>query len=88
VFSITSLLPACLFAAWMLVVLLTDNLLTPILMGRGSSIPTLVLFMGSIGGFISYGFLGLFLGAVIFSIGYKAFDAWLNNKTPAPIASE
>jgi predicted PurR-regulated permease PerM len=31
----------------------------------------LVIFLGAIGGFISFGFLGLFIGAVILSVGYK-----------------
>jgi len=36
--------------------------------------------MGSMGGFITMGFLGLFVGAVILSIGYKLFDNWLNGE--------
>ncbi len=80
-FTITSPLNAILFAVWMIVVASTDNVLTPILMGRKSSVPMLVLLMGSMGGFITIGFLGLFLGAVILSIGYKLFDAWLNTET-------
>jgi len=33
--------------------------------------------LGAIGGFIAMGFLGLFLGAVILSLGYKLFESWL-----------
>jgi predicted PurR-regulated permease PerM len=39
----------------------------------------LVVFLGAIGGFITSGFLGLFLGAVILTIGYKLFMLWLNS---------
>ena len=81
VYTTTTPLNATLFAIWMIVVASTDNFLTPILMGRNSSVPMLVLLIGSMGGFITIGFLGLFLGAVILSIGYKLFDAWLNNET-------
>jgi hypothetical protein len=34
-----------------------------------------------IGGFISFGFLGLFIGAVILSVGYKLLEVWLQVDT-------
>jgi predicted PurR-regulated permease PerM len=77
-YSTTTPLIATLFAIWMIVVLFTDNILTPVLMGRRSAVPMLVLLIGSMGGFISIGFLGLFIGAVILSIGYNLFVEWLN----------
>ena len=80
-YSVTNPFYATLFAAWMVVVVMTDNFLTPILMGRNSQVPMLVLLIGSMGGFITIGFLGLFVGAVILSIGYKLFDEWLNGET-------
>lgn len=80
-YSVTNPFYATFFAAWMVVVVLTDNFLTPILMGRTSPVPMLVLLVGSMGGFITMGFLGLFIGAVILSIGYKLFDEWLNSET-------
>jgi predicted PurR-regulated permease PerM len=39
----------------------------------------LVLFMGSLGGFMAGGILGLFVGAVVLSIGYTVFIAWLDH---------
>ncbi len=80
-YSVTNPFYATLFAGWMVVVVMTDNFLTPILMGRNSQVPMLVLLIGSMGGFITIGFLGLFVGAVILSIGYKLFDNWLNGET-------
>jgi predicted PurR-regulated permease PerM len=38
----------------------------------------LVIFIGAIGGFMTSGIIGLFVGAIIFSIGYKLFLVWLN----------
>jgi hypothetical protein len=38
----------------------------------------LVIFLGVIGGFIFSGFIGLFTGAIVMSIGYKLFVAWIN----------
>jgi predicted PurR-regulated permease PerM len=39
----------------------------------------LVIFLGAIGGFLSMGFMGLFVGAVILSIGFKLFRVWLDD---------
>jgi predicted PurR-regulated permease PerM len=38
----------------------------------------LVIFIGVLGGFIFSGFIGLFTGAVVMSIGYKLFVTWIN----------
>jgi predicted PurR-regulated permease PerM len=48
-------------------------------MGHGSSVPMLVLFMGSLGGFMAGGILGLFVGAVVLSLGYTVFIAWIDD---------
>ena len=42
-----------------------------------------VIFIGAIGGFIYSGLVGLFTGAVIFSIGYKLFLFWLEENNTA-----
>jgi predicted PurR-regulated permease PerM len=79
VFSMDSTTTAVLFTVWALLVGASDNVLKPLLMGRGSKTPMLVLFMGSLGGFIAGGVLGLFVGAVVLSIGYTVFTAWLDH---------
>ena len=56
----------------------SDNILKPILLGQGAPVPMLVIFLGVIGGFMLSGFIGLFTGAIIMSIGYKLFVAWIN----------
>ncbi len=79
VFSTSSTLVAVLFAIWAVLVGLSDNVLKPLLMGHGSSVPMLVLFMGSLGGFMAGGILGLFVGAVVLSLGYTVFIAWIDD---------
>lgn len=49
----------------------------PLLLGRGISVPMLVIFVGAIGGFIGQGIIGLFLGAVVLALGYELLLAWL-----------
>ena len=80
-FSISDTLTATLLAVWLALTLISDNILKPILLGRGAPAPMLVIFIGAIGGFIYNGFLGLFLGAVILTIGYKLFVTWVNGET-------
>jgi predicted PurR-regulated permease PerM len=77
VFMTHSTATGVLFAIWTGVVGVSDNILKPMLMGRGAEVPMLVLFLGSLGGFIAGGILGLFVGAVILSLGYTVFMAWL-----------
>ena len=58
---------------------LSDNVLKPLLLGKGAPVPMLVIFIGVIGGFIFSGFVGLFTGAIIMSLGYKLFIGWINS---------
>jgi len=58
-------------------VLLSDNFLKPILLGKGAKVPMLVIFIGVIGGFMLSGFSGLFTGAIILSVVYKLFQFWI-----------
>jgi predicted PurR-regulated permease PerM len=58
-------------------------------MGRGVNVPMLVIFIGAIGGFMTSGIIGLFIGAIILALGYKLFLTWLNQDTqPDPEPSE
>lgn len=77
IFSGHELLPSLLFIAWNIPILALDNVLKPLLMGRGVDAPMLVIFIGAIGGFISFGFLGLFFGAVVLVIAYDLLIVWL-----------
>ena len=71
---------------------LSDNVLKPLLLGKGALVPMLVIFLGVIGGFIMSGFIGLFVGPIVFSIGYKLFIAWLDDNhhhvEPQPIIDD
>ncbi len=77
-FNTLSPLSAGLLTVWLLITLLSDNVLKPILLGRNAPAPMLVIFLGSIGGFITFGFIGLFLGAVVLTLGYKLFETWID----------
>ena len=76
-FAITSTGHALVFFVWCAIVGLMDNVLKPLMLGRGSKVPTAVIFIGVIGGFVAMGIVGLFVGAIILSVGYKLFLSWL-----------
>jgi predicted PurR-regulated permease PerM len=76
-FATGDTLPAVLFSIWAVVVGLSDNILKPLLLGRGTDAPMLVVLLGAIGGLIASGVVGLFVGAVILTLGYKLFLVWL-----------
>ena len=79
VFVVASTTKAVMFLVWCVVVGTMDNVLKPLLLGRGVAVPMAVVFLGVVGGFVAMGTIGLFLGAVILSIGYKLFLAWLED---------
>ena len=68
---------------------LADNILKPILLGRGVDAPMPVILIGALGGMISTGFIGLFTGAVLLAVGYQLFMQWVkNHPTPDAAANE
>jgi len=79
VFSSASTTAAVAFTVWCLFISLLDNVLKPILFGRGVKVPTLVIFIGAIGGMLSMGIIGLFLGAVVLALGYEILGAWMSD---------
>jgi predicted PurR-regulated permease PerM len=83
-FTIASVTKAVIFLVWCLFVGLIDNFLKPLLLGRGVAVPTVVVFLGAIGGFVALGLIGLFIGAIVLSVGYKLFLAWLGQVPSAP----
>jgi predicted PurR-regulated permease PerM len=76
-FSHASTTTAVAFTVWTVLVVPLDNILRPLLLGRGASVPMLVVFIGAIGGFLQVGLIGMFLGSVIFALGYQLVRAWL-----------
>ena len=62
---------------------LADNVLKPMLLGRGVDVPMPVVLIGALGGMVGMGLIGLFLGSVILAIGYQLMWAWVDRETPS-----
>lgn len=84
-FSEKSTLPAVIWTVYLILAGLSDNILKPILLGKGAPVPMLVIFIGVIGGFIFSGFIGLFTGAIVMSIGYKLYIGWVNSENHSEV---
>jgi predicted PurR-regulated permease PerM len=62
---------------WTLLVGAMDNVLRPILIKRGADLPLLLIFAGVIGGLISFGIIGLFVGPMVLAVTYRLLEAWV-----------
>jgi predicted PurR-regulated permease PerM len=82
-FAMVTKTKAAIFLVWCLFVGLMDNVLKPLLLGRGSVVPVLVVFLGVIGGFVAMGIVGLFVGAIVLAVGYKLFLVWIEGGATA-----
>lgn len=82
VFSAESSTVAVIFLIWSILVSTSDMVLKPLLLGRGVGVPMLVILLGAIGGMISSGIVGLFIGAVVLALGYKLLGVWLQWGSP------
>jgi predicted PurR-regulated permease PerM len=82
---------ALLITIYLLVVGLADNILKPMLMGRGLSTPALVIFIGLLGGTIAHGIVGLFIGPIILAVAWELMMAWIRDgqaSAPSPEAEK
>ena len=66
------------FTVYLMVAGMADNVLKPMLLGRGVDVPMPVVLLGALGGMVTSGIIGLFLGAVMLSVGYVIFMDWVN----------
>jgi predicted PurR-regulated permease PerM len=56
---------------------IADTPLKAVLLGRGLPIPTFVILVGAIGGMLSMGMMGLFIGAVVLGLAYRLLLGWI-----------
>ena len=69
------------FTVYLLVAGLVDNVLKPLLLGRGVDVPMPIVLLGALGGMVSAGIIGLFIGAILLSVGYKIFMDWVDEQS-------
>jgi len=69
---------AALYSVVLFIAGMADNVLKPLMLGRGVDAPMPVILLGALGGMAAAGILGLFAGAVLLALGYQIFMAWVD----------
>ncbi len=69
---------------WTVLVTTMDNFVRPVLIRRGADLPLLLIFAGVIGGLLSMGLVGLFVGPVVLAVTYRLFEAWASKPQAGP----
>ena len=75
---------AVLYTVLLLVAGMADNVLKPLLLGRGVEAPMPVILIGALGGMATAGILGMFVGATLLALGYQIFMGWVATGPDAP----
>ena len=68
------------FSVYVFVAGLADNVLKPLLLGRGVAVPMPVVLIGALGGMVTGGVIGLFIGPVMLAVGYQLFWRWVKDQ--------
>jgi predicted PurR-regulated permease PerM len=72
----------------LLVTGMADNVLKPMMLGRGVDVPMPVILFGALGGMATGGILGMFVGATALALGYEIFMNWVaTDPSPDPAPS-
>ena len=62
-----------------------DTLVRPYFIARGAQLPFLLTMLGVLGGALSFGLLGIFLGPVLLGVGYALVNEWADREVrPLP----
>ena len=90
IWATKSFVVALLITVCILPVSLADNVLKPIVMGRGLTTPALVIFIGVIGGTLAHGIVGLFIGPIILAVAWELLTAWVRDEelVTVPVETE
>jgi predicted PurR-regulated permease PerM len=64
---------------WSVFVTTLDNFLRPFLIKQGADLPLLLIFAGVIGGMLSFGLIGIFIGPVVLAVTYTLLEAWISD---------
>ncbi len=64
---------------WTMIVGTIDNVIRPFLIRQGADLPLMLIFAGVIGGLLSFGLVGIFVGPVVLAVAYTLIDAWVKD---------
>jgi predicted PurR-regulated permease PerM len=74
---------AVLYSVLLFLAGMTDNVLKPLMLGRGVDAPMPVVLLGALGGMAAAGIMGMFVGATLLALGYQILMAWVAGNSQA-----
>ncbi|MFV9998038.1 MAG: AI-2E family transporter YdiK [Arsenophonus endosymbiont of Dermacentor nuttalli] len=78
---------AIIMIIWSTVVATMDGVLRPLLIKMGANLSIILILIGVIGGILSFGVIGLFIGPVVLAVSHNLLTAWMSEVTkPAKLA--
>ena len=63
-----------------IIINMLDNVIKPLLIGRGAGVPLWIIFIGVIGGILTLGIIGIFIGPLVMAVGYSIVIGWLGDE--------
>ena len=72
---------------WTIVVGTMDNFVRPFLIKKGADLPLVLVFAGVLGGLMTFGLIGIFVGPVVLAVAHTLLEAWADQATPAAPAN-
>ena len=79
---------AVIYTVLLFVAGMTDNVLKPLMLGRGVDAPMPVILIGALGGMAAAGILGMFVGATLLALGYQIFMGWVATRSQAEAGAQ
>jgi predicted PurR-regulated permease PerM len=71
------------YTALLLVSGMADNVLKPLMLGRGVDVPMPVILVGALGGMATGGIIGMFVGATVLALAWQIFTEWVRENPDA-----
>jgi predicted PurR-regulated permease PerM len=53
-----------------------DNVVKPLIISRGSNMPFVLIFFGVLGGALTFGLIGVFIGPTLLAVAYRLIEEW------------
>ena len=76
---------AVIYTALLLVSGMADNVLKPLMLGRGVDVPMPVILVGALGGMATGGIVGMFVGATLLAVAWQVLTGWVDENPDASI---
>jgi predicted PurR-regulated permease PerM len=87
-FHVGSSLGGFVLLAFSVVACTIDNVLRPVLIKKGADLPLILIFAGVIGGMISFGIMGIFVGPVILAVTFVLVKEWVSAVPEVPLVPD